>query len=205
VHIEFIDLLRCPEPHEESQLVAALNRMDGRNVIEAKLGCPVCGAEFFVRDEVAIFDDAAAFPPPVLLDDSYAMRISAFLDLIAPGKVVLVAGDFARVAASVAEASGARVIALNSPSPTHLIDDVAEIRAPSKIPLASKSLDGIALDESHSTPEFFSEAARLLRPGGRLYAKSRTTLPPQFRELAGSENETVAELIGDLVSLKSRS
>ena len=204
MYIEFIDLLRCTEPHEESQLVAALNRVDGRHVIEAKLGCPACGAEFFIRDEVAIFDDTAAFPPPILLDDSYAMRISAFLDLIAPGKVVLLAGDFARVAASVAASSGARVIVLNSPSPGRLVDDVAEIRASSKIPLASKSLDGVALDESHATPELLTEAARLLKPGGRLYAKSRAALPPQFRELAESENETVAELIGDLVNLKPR-
>jgi len=205
VYIEFIDLLRCPEPHEESQLVAALNRVDGRHVIEGKLGCPVCSAEYFIRDEVAIFDDTSAFPPAVLLDDNAAMRISAFLDLIAPGKIVLIAGDFTRVAASVAESSGARVIALNSPSSTHLIDDVAEIRASSRLPLASKSLDGIALDESHSTPELLTEAARLLKPGGRLYTKSSTPLPPQFRELAAGDKELVAELVGPLVSLKSRS
>lgn len=205
MYIELIDLLRCTEAHEESQLVAAFNRLEGRHVIEAKLGCPVCAAEFFIRDEVAIFDDVVALPPPILLDDSYAMRVSAFLDLIAPGKVVLLAGDFARVAASVAESSGARVIGLNSPSPAHLIDGVAEIRASSKIPLASRSLDGIALDESHATPAFLTEAARLLKPGGRLYVKSRGSIPSQFRELAGSESETVAELVGDLVSLKSRS
>jgi SAM-dependent methyltransferase len=205
VYIEFIDLLRCIATHEESQLVAALNRTEGRHVIEAKLGCPVCAAEFFIRDEVAIFDDVAAFPPPILLDDSYAMRISAFLNLIAPGKVVLLAGDLARVAASVAESSGARVISLNSQSPTRAVDTVAEIRSSSKIPLASKSLDGIALDESHSTPAFFNEVARLLKPGGRLYVKSRAALPPQFRELAGSETETVAELIQELVSIKPRS
>ena len=204
MYIEFIDLLRCIEAHEESQLVAALNRVDGRHVIEAKLGCPVCGAEFFIRDEVAIFDDTAAFPPPILVDDSYAMRISAFLDLITPGKVVLLSGDFAGVAASVAESSGARVIALNSSSPANLIDDVAEIRASSKMPLASKSLDGVALDESHSTPDLLTEASRLLKPGGRLYSKSSAPLPPQFRELAAGDKEIVAELVGDLVNLKSR-
>ena len=182
-----------------------LDRMDGRDVIEAKLGCPVCGAHFFIRDGIAVFDDAVAVPPPVLHDDSDAMRISAFLDLISPGRLALIAGDFASASSSVAESSGARVISLNSPSPSHLIGGVAEIRASSKIPLASRSLDGVALDESHSTPDFFSEAARLLKPGGRLYVRSRGSLPPQFRELAGSENETVAELIGDLVNLKSRS
>ncbi|MFN2602714.1 MAG: hypothetical protein ABR582_08175 [Gemmatimonadaceae bacterium] len=205
MYIEFIDLLRCPEPHEESQLVAAFNRVDGRHVIDAKLGCPVCAAEFFIRDEVAIFDDVTAFPPPILLDDSYGMRISAFLDLIAPGKVVLIAGDFARIATSVAKSSGARVISLNSPSAAHLIDDVAEIRASSRIPLASNSLDGIALDESHSTPDFLTEAARLLKSGGRLYKKSSAQLPPQFRELAAGDQEVVGELVGALVTLKSRS
>jgi hypothetical protein len=205
VYIEFIDLLRCPEPHEESQLVAALNRVEGRHVVEAKLGCPVCSAEYFIRDEVAIFDDTAAFPPPILLDESSGMRISAFLNLIAPGKVVLLAGDFARVSPSVAESSGARVISLNSSSPAHLVDDVAEIKASSKIPLASKSLDGIALDESHSTPELLADAARLLKPGGRLYSKSSVALPAQFTQLAAGDKEIVAELVGDLVSLKPRS
>ncbi len=204
MYIEFIDLLRCTEPHEESQLVAAFNRVDGRHVIEAKLGCPVCAAEFFIRNEVAIFDDAAAFPPQILLDDGYAMRISAFLDLIAPGKVVLLAGDFARVAVSVAESSGTRVIGLNSPSPTPLIDDVAEIRASTKMPIASKSLDGIALDESHATPAMLTEAARLLRPRGRLLAPSSLVLSPQFSLLASDENEIVAEYVGDLVSLRAR-
>jgi len=55
------------------------------------------------------------------------------------------------------------------------------------------------------TPELLTEAARLLKPGGRLYTKSSTPLPPQFRELAAGDKELVAELVGPLVSLKSRS
>lgn len=204
MYIEFIDLLRCTEAHEESQLVAVLNRVDGRNVIEARLGCPVCGAVFFIRDGTAVFDEAVVVPPPVLRDDSDAMRISAFLDLTSPGKIVLIAGDLASVSPSVAESSGARVISLNAPSPVQAVDTVGEILADSKFPLASKSLDGIALDESHSTTELFGEAARLLRPGGRIYLKSRAALPPQFRELAGGHDEQVAELVGDLVNLKPR-
>ena len=204
MYIEFIDLLRCTEPHEESQLVAAFNRVDGRHVIEAKLGCPVCAAEFFISDEVAIFGDPPAALAQTSLPDDYPLRISAFLNMIPAGKVVLLAGHLATVSQAVSDAAGARVISLNSPSPTRLVDNVAEIRAGSKIPLASKSLDGIAVDESHSKPEFFSEAARLLRPGGRFYTHSRAELPPQFRELASGEKEVVAELVGDLVTLKPR-
>ena len=204
MYIEFIDLLRCTGTHEESQLVAAFSRVDDRHVIEAKLGCPVCAAEYFIRDEVAIFGDGPRDGP--IADDSgaYTIRICAFLNLMPPGKTVLLAGELANPSASVAETSGARVISLNSPSPTHAVDNVAEIRAGSRIPLASRSLDGIALDEAHATPEMLVESARLLRPAGRVYLKSRVALPQQFRELAGVENEIVAELVGDLVSLRSR-
>jgi len=204
VYIEHIDLLRCPEPHDESQLVAAFNRMDGRHVIDAKLGCPVCGAEFFIRNEVAIFSEGESESRAGDGRGADAIRISAFLNLVSVGKTVLLAGDLANAASSVAETSGAKVISLNSPSPTHAADDVAEIRAKSRIPLASKSLDGIALDASHSTLDLFREAARLLKPGARLYAQYSGDLPPQFHELAGGDNEMVAELVGDLVTLKPR-
>lgn len=202
MYIEFIDLLRCTEPHEESQLVAALNQLDGRHVIEAKLGCPVCGAAFYIRDAIAVFDEAVVVPPPVLHDDSYAMRISAFLDLITPGKVVLISGEFASASLSVAESSGARVVSLNSPSPVSAIDGVAEIRAWSRIPLASKSLDGIALDESHSTAMMLVEASRLLRPGGRLLASARARLSANFRELARDSQHVIAEYVGELMGLR---
>lgn len=203
MYIELIDLLRCPEPHEESQLVAALNKVEGRHVIEAKLGCPVCGAEFFIRDGIAIFGDALSSKAHHSRD-AVAIRISAFLNLISPGKTILLAGELASASASVAESASARVLSLNSPSRVRLLDNVAEIRAMPRLPLASKSLDGIALDQFHSTAEFFGEAAILLKPSGRLYARTKEKLPPQFHELAGDNEELVAEYIGDLVSLKAR-
>jgi len=204
VYIELIDLLRCTEAHEESQLVAAFNRVDGRHVIEAKLGCPVCGAEFFIRDGVAIFGDVTLGSPMIDTGGMYAFRISAFLALSEPGKTVLLAGRLANVSASVAETTGARVISLNSPSPTRMLDNVAEIRGASALPLASRSLDGIALDIAHTAPELLGESARLLRPGGRLYVTSRTNLPPQFTIIALEDDELIAELVGELVNLKSR-
>ena len=203
MYIELIDLLRCPEPHEESQLVAALNKVEGRHVIEAKLGCPVCGAEFFIRDEVAIFGDPL-IASRANAKDADTIRISAFLNLISPGKTVLLSGEWATASASVAESVSARVVSINSPSPVKMHDHVAEIRATLRFPLASKCLDGIALDESHSAPELVTEATRLLRPRGRLFVPSGALLSPQFRLLAADKNEIVAEYVGDLVSLRGR-
>lgn len=213
MHIEFIDLLRCPRPHEETWLVAALHRMDGRQVVEAKLGCPVCGAEFFIRDGVAIFPGEESGDAATIhyrsgdlsaVQDDAAMRIAAFLDLTGPGKLVLLAGELATASERVSELAEARVISLNPPSRAQMppLDRVAELHTPSRIPLAAKSLDGIALDESHSTPEMLAEAAKLLRPRGRLLAGARAELSPEFRELARDPDHVVAEYVGELVTLR---
>lgn len=205
MYIEFIDLLRCTAEHDESQLVAVLDRMDGRDVIEAKLGCPVCGAHFFIQDGVAVFGDVTLGAPLIDTGGMFAFRISALLSLRDPGKTVLLVGRLANVSASIAEDFGARVISLNSPSPTQMVDRVAEIRAASRLPVASRSLDGIAVDSSHATPLFLGEAARILRPGGRLYVVGRTNLPPQFTIVAVEGEELLAEVAGELVNLKPRS
>jgi len=213
MHIEFLDLLRCPKPHEETWLVAALHRMDGRQVIQAKLGCPVCGAEFFIRDGVALFGDEVdsdnlpvgpTIGGPTVVGDEMATRIAAFLDLTAPGKLVLLAGQLAGASDSLAELAEARIVALNAPSlfPHPVAERVAELVARPPVPLAAKSLDGIALDDSHSTSEMLTEAARLLRPRGRLLAGATAELSPEFRELARDTEYLVAEYAGELVTLR---
>src|SRR5678815_4270119 len=116
MHIEFIDLLRCPNPHDDSWLVAAFYKLDGRIVVEGKLGCPLCGAEYFIQDGIAIFEDANA-SSQAALSDSFASDdtvIAALLDLSRPGMTALLAGAWARGAQTISEITGARIIALNS-------------------------------------------------------------------------------------------
>lgn len=204
MHIEFIDLLRCPNVHEDSWLVAAFYKLDGRVVVEGKLGCPVCGAEYFIRDGVAIFQEAdvTSQNSPGTDAESEATLISALLDLARPGMLALLAGEWARESETVTELTGARIIALNSPSPSHGSDAVAEVRARLPVPLAERSLDGIALDVAHATPGMLAEAARLLRPRGRLVVRGKAQLTERFRELARDNNQVVAEFVGELISLR---
>jgi uncharacterized protein YbaR (Trm112 family) len=197
VHIEFIDLLRCPEPHEESWLVAAFHRMEGRNVINAKLGCPVCNAEYFIRDGIAVFGDGISGARPAAMDPAH---IAAFLNLTSPGKTILLAGAFAAYSAAVSLATEARAISLNADHPGRL-DQVAEVRAGPRVPLAANSLDGIALDESHSTQEFLAEAQRVLRSGGRLLMPGSSKLPAAVHELARDSHHIVAERVTELITL----
>jgi hypothetical protein len=200
VHIEFIDLLRCPEPHEESWLVAAFHRMDGRDVVDAKLGCPVCNAEYFVRDGVAVFGDGKAGGRQQTINPAH---IAAFLNLTSPGKTIVLAGAMAAQSAGVALAAEARVISFNAEHPTRL-DQVAEITGGARVPLAANSLDGIALDESHATKEFLSEAERLLRSGGRLLVPASASLSGSFHKLASDSNHIVAERISELIPLSRK-
>jgi uncharacterized protein YbaR (Trm112 family) len=197
VHIEFIDLLRCPRPHEESWLVAAFHRMEGRDVIEAKLGCPVCNAEYVVRDGIAVFGDGITGARPPAMDPSH---VAAYLNLTTPGKTILLAGSFAAAAAEIALMTEARAISLNAEKASR-IDQVAEIRVDSRIPLAANSLDGIALDAAHSSEIVLSESERFLRPAGRLLIPASASLPAGFHEIARDSNHIVAERISELISL----
>lgn len=204
MHIELIDKLRCPNVHEDSWLVAAFYEMDGRVVIEGKLGCPVCGAEYFIRSGVAVFEEAdiSSEQSPANAPEPDSTMIAAFLDLARPGMLALLAGECAREAEAVAELTGARIISLNSHSPLRGSNVVAEVRAVCPIPLAGRSLDGIALDRTHSTPAMITEAARLLRPRGRLLVRGEAQLSQQFHELARDGNQVVAESVGELVRLR---
>jgi len=102
----------------------------------------------------------------------------------------------------VSQLTGARMIALNSPSPARDSNAVAEIHAGLPVPLAAHSLDGIALDGTHATQALLAEAARLLRPRGRLLVRGQARLSEAFHELARDSDQVVAEYVGELVSLK---
>lgn len=215
MHIEFIDLLRCPRPHEESWLIAAFTLMDGRLVIEGKLGCPVCGAEYPITGGVAAFGTSVDSGREGALDESEiaahersiqsdedVMRLAAMLGLARPGMLVLLAGTTARASHQLAALGSGRVIKVNAPR--HATGDseaVGSISIGGVIPIASHSVDGIALDATPTSLALLTEVSRVLRPGGRLTAPSSVSLPGALRELARDDLHVVAESVGELVAL----
>ena len=58
--IELTDHLRCPADHDEQFLVLIPELMDGRDVRQGSLGCPVCHRSFPIRDGVATFGRSPA-------------------------------------------------------------------------------------------------------------------------------------------------
>jgi uncharacterized protein YbaR (Trm112 family) len=199
--IELIDLLRCPVPHEDSWLVAAFTKMDGRFVRQGKLGCPVCSNTYPIVDGTAHFELAVSADPALAApaSDDEVVRAAALLGLTRPGALVLIMGSSGAGAAQLAEMTDSRVIIVNPPMRIAETEKVGIVTAGARLPLADASADGMIIDDSSSA--LVSEAARLLKPGGRIVAGPDADLGPRFTELARDERNVVAESRGPLVGL----
>src|SRR5687768_2022845 len=121
--IELVDSLRCLGAHEDTWLVAAVTRMDGRHIIDGTLGCPLCRREYPIRDGVAWFVAAGPAAPGLTraspASDDRVMRAAALLGLTDGGGIVALGGSWADCADGIAELGPAHVVLLNrTPSAT---------------------------------------------------------------------------------------
>ena len=60
MHVELTEILRCPNAHAESPLVASATRQVERRILQGTLGCPVCGREYPIQDGVVEFRTSVA-------------------------------------------------------------------------------------------------------------------------------------------------
>lgn len=202
MHIELIDLLRCPKDHDETWLVAAFTSIEDRIVEEARLGCPVCRSSYPVHFGIPDFAEGgsalALCSGEVYREPEDAMRLAAFLNLARPGSLAILQGDHAALAGLVSELTQSRVIAIDPAVRVYDSELAAAVCSDSRIPLASGSADGLALSDSR----YIQDAARVLRQGGRLLAPSDISLPPGLTEIARDESTVVAEAYGPVISLR---
>lgn len=189
--IELIEVLRCPQPHEESWLVAAFDKAEGRVILEGRLGCPVCGAEYRITAGAAQFDSSSKAQVPekrAVADDPW--RIAALLDLRTADALVVLYGDMSRTASALCELLPIRVLAINPGAGLEPRERLGIVRAPAGIPVRTGVAAGVAVDRT--TPAVLADAVRVLWHGGRLLAPHETPVPPGFSELARDEREVVA-------------
>jgi uncharacterized protein YbaR (Trm112 family) len=205
MHIELIDFLRCTHKHEDSHLVAVFHRVDNREVIDATLGCPVCGASFPLRNGVAAFAPADEQPrrlrADVDADPDAAVRLAAFLGLTLPGLLIVMTQTQENNFVDLVAIAQPRIFALTRHD--DVIDPTAAawLRIADVIPVASHSIDGIVLNRDFAQPATISEAHRLLKPGRRLVAPPDTILSEGFREIARDDTYVVAERMPELIKL----
>ncbi len=199
--IELIDLLRCPREHEDSWLVAAFSKMDGRFVVEGRLGCPVCSASYSIVGGVGEFAPRRERLSPLAerAEAADTLRIAAMLNLARPGSVVVLEGDSSRHASALVKMTEARVVVMNASSPVPEAERVAAITGANRIPVAARSVDGIVIESGDE--DSLHEALRVLVAGGRIVAPADTHLGNFFREIARDDRNVVGETIGQLVTL----
>ncbi len=212
--IELVDTLRCPRAHEETWLVARIDRLDGRHIVAGSLGCPICRAQYPIaegildmRDAGSAGADSEALGQAGPLDDDTrseaasvvgppndddVARAAALLGLTEPGGVVVLSGD-AGVLADRLEQLASVNLMLVQPTP-HVSRSAYHsiVLTSGRLPLAAGAAKGVLVDSSTATPTFLDDAQRALSAGGRLIAPAGAPLPRDVQELARDEREWVA-------------
>lgn len=196
--VELIDRLRCPNEHEDTWLVAAASLTQNRRLIDATLGCPVCDAEFAVRDGAVVFGESAPGASMPAGEDE-VMRAAALLHVEERGLYVLEAG-WGSLAAALLALMSAEYLLVDPPTAT-VVDEGAGVLVGvgDRWPLAAASLQGIALERA--TPARVADAVRVLKPLGRLVAPVAAPVPAGVRELARDDRHWVGEKVPDVVTI----
>jgi len=194
--IELIDVLRCPNAHEESWLVLASRRIDGRDVMEGVLGCPVCAAEYPITEGIVRFahesrDDAVAVSP----SEEEALRLAALLDLVTPRSYALLTATLGMHAPSLRALTDVPLLLVNPPPGIEMGNGLSALTIDSDwttLPLAPSSASAIALDDA-TTPPQLRAAVHVVRPSGRILAPTALALPDGVSELARDDRQWLAE------------
>jgi uncharacterized protein YbaR (Trm112 family) len=165
--IELTDVLRCPAGHDEAYLVLLPDAMSGRDVAAGRLGCPVCRAEYAVRDGVVLLGEPPGIGEgPPRLDGA---GIAALLGLEGPGGFAALVGGAAADWTAVAAANeGLHLVAVNPPGGVAPVPGLSVVRAP-VLPFKSRTLRGVALGPGYGAdPAWVAAAAAAVLPGLRV-------------------------------------
>lgn len=189
--IELIDALRCPADHPPSNLVAALDRVEDRDVIHGMLGCPVCRSEFQIRDG-ALWMVTNAMPAPVTRaknPDEDALRLAASLDLRSESGFAILRGSWCALAAAIMEISPTHLVLLDPPHGTPAGVGRSVIHAGGTVPFAPRTAVAAAIDDD----ERAYALAAAVQPPGRVVGPLNVALPRDVKELVRDDRWWVGE------------
>ena len=200
--IELLDVLRCVRPHEDAWLVGSFDALVDRHIIRGTLGCPVCSAEYPIRNGVVHFAGAdapvtAAGTERVQTEPSpagpeSALRLAALLGLADPGGIAVLTGRWAgALEQNEVVAPGVQVLVVNPAA--SLPPLTSAVTTGLVLPMAGGSVRAVALDSGTGAGVPGSEAVRVLRPEGRLVAPVAVPVPEGVTEIARDEHDWVAQ------------
>lgn len=199
--VTHVDLLRCPNAHAETWLVAQIGEIVDRDIVTGVLGCPECMAEYLVRDGVVFFGDPAALPPREHFQpprEEQAMRLAAALDLTEARMIAVLHGRWGAHALVVRGLSPAQLLLVNPPQGIASGDGVSIVvgRAPR---FASASASSAAFDET-ADAGIVAALRTAVRGGGRMLGPVAVPVPADLAELARDDEVWVAEAPAGTIS-----
>jgi len=135
--IPLVDVLRCVRPHAETWLVASIDEAVERDIVTGALGCPICLAEYPIRNGIVSFDDDSPVDTPAVVpSEEGAIRLAAALDLTDPRMTALLHGAWGAYAPIVRGVSPAQLLLVNPPNGIMSGDGVSIVRSSTVAPVA---------------------------------------------------------------------
>jgi hypothetical protein len=192
VYIPLVDSLRCPNPHDETWLVASIEEATERDIKRGLLGCPSCYAEYPVVDGVVMFDAEVRRPAFVAPSEKEATRLAAALDLTDARMTAVLVGAWGAHAPLVRAMSPAQLLLLTPPDGVVSGDGVSIILADGA-PIAAGSMDAVAIDDRISDA-VIAKLRAALRGGRRMLGPVSRPVPPFLTELVRDDEVWVAQL-----------
>jgi uncharacterized protein YbaR (Trm112 family) len=189
--IDLIDALRCPADHPPSNLVAALDAVEDRDVIRGMLGCPVCHSEFQIRDGELWMATAAMPAPPTRAKqpEDDALRLAASLDLRHESGFALLRGAWCALAEPMVAITPTHLVLLDPPLGTTPGPGRSLIHAGGTVPFAPRTAVAAAVDDD----ERVYAMALTVQPPGRVVGPVDVPVPRDVRELLRDERWWVGE------------
>lgn len=209
--IELAEVLRCPKSHEESWLVLAADRVDGRDAMEGTLGCPVCKSEFDIKKGIAEFAGAPRTKRGIAIDVGEAMRLAALLDLTDSRGYAILVGEVGALAETLRDLVDVQLLLINPGADVEMGKGLSGLTIRddwTALPVAAGMARAVALDEA-TIPAQLEAALAVVKVGGRVVAPITLAVPDGAVELARDDRHWVAERIraplsSGIISLERR-
>jgi hypothetical protein len=190
--IPLVDVLRCVRPHEDTWLVASIDRAEDRDIIEGTLGCPSCLAEYPIRSGVVEFDAGVARPAYRQPSEHDVVRLAAALDLVDPRMTAVLHGSWGAYAPLIRGLSPVPLLLVNPPEGIASGDGVSIVLS-ATAPLAAASVNAVAVD-ADAGGAMIASLARALRGGGRMVGSIAMALPVEMVEITRDDDLWVARV-----------
>jgi hypothetical protein len=195
VFIEIVDSLRCPNAHADTWLVASCDTMDERRIVAGRLGCPVCRAEYLIRDGAVYFDEEPVMTDVAVAPAGEGERLAAFLDLTDARGFAILEGSFAAYAPGVAAIAPTQLVLLNPRAAVDPQPGISVVFCARGAPFTPASARAVAGDT-----DCVERLVIVASPGGRVVAPAGAVAPSGVTVLAGDERMWVGETDAATVS-----